>query len=109
MRPIPPKLKGNLEEQPRMKACALAAYQGEYGICSRGKVDWHHVWTYAGRQINEAWAIVGACQRHHKEVNGRREVKEAFERISLRLAQQDDFDRYPRKDWHQIIRSLNYP
>lgn len=101
MRKIPTELKERLAADPRMKVCAAA----HLGDCE-GRIEWHHVWIYAGRQINESWAIVGACHYHHSEVNSNREVKEAFERASLLLASVEDLDTYPRKNWDQYISYL---
>lgn len=71
-------------------------------FCS-GRIEWHHVWTYAGKQINEVWAIVPACQKHHRLV-GR--YKNDFQRISLNRATKEDLDRYPRVDWKQLKKKL---
>lgn len=61
MRPIPPKLREHLSELPRMKECARRHEQG-----CRGRIEWHHAIKYQGRQLNEAWAIIGLCHRHHE-------------------------------------------
>lgn len=98
MRPIPPKLRSLLQEMPRMKSCEAKFYDFS---CS-GPIQWHHVWIYAGRQINEPWAILGACLRHHDMVKTNFQVKEMFERKSLFFANDDDLAKYPRKDWNQI-------
>ncbi len=101
-------MRVELEALPRMKRCTLAPVQDLYGACS-GRLthpEWHHVWTYAGQQINEPWAIVGACSRHHEMVKADRAVKMAFEAASLLLATEEDLARYPRKDWDQIKKSL---
>lgn len=100
MRPIPPKLREELASLPRMKRCACA----ELGGCS-GRIEWHHVWIYAGRQINELWAIVGACNKHHEMVGTEPIVKKAFEVYSLQLATAADLAKYPRKPWGHIIKS----
>lgn len=71
-----------------------------------GRVQWHHVWIYAGTQIDEEWAIVGACEHHHEMVNGNKIVREAFQRESLRLATGNDLAKYPRKDWGFIREKL---
>ncbi|MDE2022434.1 MAG: hypothetical protein KGI71_06000 [Patescibacteria group bacterium] len=108
MRPIPAPMRAKLEQQPRMKRCALASAQDLYGMCS-GRLthpEWHHVWTYAGQQINEPWAIVGACSRHHEMVKSDRAVRMAFEAASLLLATEEDLAKYPRKNWKQIKKSL---
>lgn len=88
-----------------MKQCAIWHLQGVYGACE-GRVEWHHVWTYAGRQIDEEWAIVGACAHHHKLVESQPAVKAAFETASLLLATDEDFAKYPRRDWKQVRRAL---
>jgi hypothetical protein len=41
-------------------------------VCARrpeggcgGRITWEHALTYGGRQIDEHWAIVKLCARHH--------------------------------------------
>lgn len=104
MRPIPKAMRAKLAEEPRMKHCVLELHS-VYGPCD-GRIEWEHVWTYAGRQVNEPWAIIGVCHNHHARKNGDPRIKAAFETASLRLAQNADFTGYPRKDWNQIKRSL---
>lgn len=103
MHPIPQKLREEIAESGQNSGCALD--HGEYGYCY-GRVEWHHVWTYAGRQIQEAWAIVGACRKHHDEVKARPEVKDALERESLRRATEKDLGKYPNKNWNAIRERL---
>ena len=90
-------LKEKLGLDPKMKICA---------ICKASPVQWHHVWIYAGKQIQEEWAILPACLKHHNEAtphkNGYKpEIREKFEYLSLfyglELAQRD----YPKTDWQQ--------
>lgn len=104
MMPIPPKLRNTLSKTPRMRVCELA--RGEFGDCE-GKVEWHHVWIYAGTQIQEHWAILSACERHHDMVKTHRLVKEEFERRSLRMSTIDELAKYPKKNWAQIISYLD--
>lgn len=87
----------------RMKRCAVADYG--YGPCE-GKIEWHHVWKYAGRQINELWAILGGCSKHHRMVDSEWLVRDSFRRASLRLATPEDLAKYPRMNWDQIKISL---
>lgn len=68
-----------------------------------GRIEWHHVWIYAGRQINEKWAILPLCGFHHS----RAEVESYKSKIcalSLSRASKEDFDKYPRADWKQRIK-----
>ena len=105
MRPISPAVKKELLADPRMKSCALAPLQGLYEPC-HGRVQFHHVWIYAGRQIDEPWAIQPACVHHHKLVESQRAVKMAFETASLLLAGEADLLKYPRRDWGQVRKAL---
>lgn len=105
MRPIPLPLRRQLDTEPRMHRCVIAPLQRIYGRCS-GRIQWHHAWIYAGTQINEEWAIVGACEGHHEEVKKDRAIKQAFETASLLIATDEDLAKYPKKDWEQIKRML---
>lgn len=108
MRPISKNVRATLEKQPRMRRCTLANAQDVFGEC-KGRLmnpEWHHVWTYAGRQIDEPWAIVAACTQHHEMVKSQASVRMAFEAASLSLATPEDLAKYPRKNWRQIALSL---
>jgi len=104
MRPIPQKLRTELEETHRMKRCELSKRQDLYGLCMGRKEnpEWHHVWIYAGKQINEPWAILATCTRHHKMVTSDPSVKRAFEIRSLFIATDKELEKYPRKNWAQV-------
>lgn len=67
-----------------------------------GRIEWHHAWIYAGKQINEEWAIVPACHFHHSMVTKDKAIRQAFETASLIMATKADLEMYPRKDWAQI-------
>ena len=105
MTPIPPAVRGVLAGLRRMKRCALAPLQGLYEPCE-GRVEWHHAFLYAGKRIQEVWAIVGACHHHHDMVKSQRAVQMAFETASIKLASEADLAEYPRKNWKQIKKSL---
>lgn len=101
-------MRQELEGLERMKRCALAPVQDIYGLCS-GRIrnpEWHHPWIYAGKQINELWAIVAGCSHHHGMVTKDGAVRMAFEAASLMLATEADLAKYPRKDWSQIKKTL---
>jgi hypothetical protein len=92
-----------------MKLCTIRLYS-KNSPC-QGKIEWHHVWTYGGKQIQEVWSIVAACQYHHDLVKKDRRVKEMFERASLEFSTEEELGKYPKKDWGQVKRYLtkNYP
>lgn len=106
MRPIPPKMRAEIEKDPRMKRCTLSGADQFYGRCDTGRPEWHHVWIYAGRQINEPWAIMPACHAHHAMVTQDKAIRMAFEAGSLLIATEAQLAEYPRKDWVQIKRTL---
>lgn len=104
MTPIPTKIRNALAAMPRMKMCEMI-WHPEFGACD-GKIQWHHTFIYANNQVQEVWAILGGCDKHHDMVKKDRRVKEAFERRSLELATSEDLAKYPKKDWQQIIKYL---
>lgn len=106
MRPISRGVRATLAAMPRMRSCEVGAWHPELGACE-GQVRWHHVWEYAGSQIDEVWAILAACDRHHDAVKTDRRVREAFERRSLEIATPGELDRYPKKDWQRLKIYLN--
>lgn len=58
MRKISPKVKQQLESEPQV--CARA----KDGGCV-GRITWEHTLIYAGKQIDEVWAIIKLCEYHH--------------------------------------------
>lgn len=60
MRPIPPTIREELAGDPAMAVCI---YDNE--DCD-GRVEWEHAMIFAGKQVNEVWAIIGCCTWHHR-------------------------------------------
>jgi hypothetical protein len=104
MRPIPIPMRATMSEDPFYSKCCVVGL----GYCA-GKVQWHHVWIYAGKQINEIWAILPGCERHHDQVQKEPEVRKFFEKVSLSRAGPEDLAKYPKKDWEQIKCQLSLP
>lgn len=101
MRPIPEKLKREMAADPFYKVCARA----KDGGC-QGRITWEHAFIYAGRQVNERWAIIPLCWHHHL---GEGLDKNVNKRISLARATDEDLAKYPRAPWAQIKKSLSLP
>lgn len=89
MRPIPAKLKRELAALPQV--CARAGPD-----CS-GRITWEHAVIYAGRQVNEKWAILFLCWYHHlgAGLNKTWNIRTAMQR-----AKEEDRKKYPRLRWH---------
>lgn len=94
MRPIPLKLRAEMADDPFYKQCCLAYLEN----CS-GKIEWHHVIIHAGKQLNEKWAIVPACQYHHKRAENRA-IKEQFLIIALNRTTDEHLE--------TLSRAINY-
>lgn len=60
MNNVPPALRKQLASDPEYKKCALR----NHGNCD-GRITWEHAIIYAGKQVQERWAIVPLCEKHH--------------------------------------------
>jgi len=100
MRPIPPKLKAQIAADPYYQKCARAKDGGCDHI-----ITWEHAFTYAGRQINERWAIIPLCSWHHFDA-GLKKAKNQL--IALSRATPEDLAKYPRVDWNRVRTRLEY-
>lgn len=89
MKPISPRVKKILSEDPRMSTCE---------ICDSSQVQWHHVFTYKGSQIDEAWAIASACLKHHEQAT-KSEIRDRFEWNAIQRMTDADIAKYPKRDW----------
>lgn len=104
MRRIPDKLKRELKDDPYYKTCARFKEK----TC-KGRITFEHAFIYAGRQINEKWAIIPLCEYHHAvglyQDNGDLN-KELNQMLALRRATDEDLLKYPKKDWAQVLKYL---
>lgn len=60
MRPISPKNKTIINNDPYYKTCC----RRDEGNCS-GRITIEHVLIFAGRQIDEIWNLLPVCEYHH--------------------------------------------
>lgn len=95
MRPIPLKLRKEIANDKFMQKCI-------YKNC-QNHPEWEHAFIYAGRQINEKWAIVPVCTYHHR---GKGLNKEFNQYIAISRATEEDFAKYPRFDWKRLKQYL---
>lgn len=96
MRKIPPQLRDEMANDVYYQKCAR-----QNGACM-GRITWEHTYIYAGKQINEKWAIIPLCEYHHA-VNSYQDSgdlnKKANRCIALSRATEEDLAKYPRKNW----------
>jgi len=95
---IPEKLKQLLLEDPYYKTCARKNDECD------GRITFEHSFLYAGKQIQEKWAIIPLCWHHHL---GKGLNKELNHYIALKRADLSDLClRMPKKDWRQMYNYL---
>jgi len=102
---IPKKLLHEILEDPFYKTCV----RHKEGTC-KGRVTFEHALIYAGKQIQEKWAIIPLCEYHHGVNNyqDRGDLKKSYnEWVAVNRATADDFARYPRRNWLQVQAALN--
>lgn len=92
MRAISKKTRRKLEEDVRMKFCALRGII-PHECCP--KIDWHHNLIYAGRQSDIPNTIIGICTNIHDKAS-RKDVKEALDRIMYSQMTEEDYKLLPR-------------
>lgn len=90
---IPSKLREELNQDPFMSQCVLTRL-GINHPCNG--LEWHHVWIYARKQIQEKFAIIPVCQNAHKDETKYRNL---FQWITLHRATKEELARYPKYDW----------
>lgn len=89
-----------MDEDPYYHRCV----RKNEGSCS-GRITWEHAWIYGANKIQEKWAIIPLCEHHHL---GKGMIKWKNELIALRRATPEDLAKYPRKDWAQELKRLEY-
>lgn len=76
------------------------------GTC-KGRITREHALIYAGRQIQELWAIIPLCAFHHAvdfyQDSGdlRKRVNEV---IAVSRATAEELKKYPKANWDQLLR-----
>ncbi len=91
-------LRAELEVDPRKSVCAFKDIPGH--VCG-GRITREHAMYYAGKKIQERWAIVFICAKGHgvdiefQDAPGQIS-KEMRQWVALYQATDADFDRFPR-------------
>jgi hypothetical protein len=100
MNKIPPKLKEELRNDPHWRVCTLADEN------CKGRVQWHHNFKYANKQIQEKFSIISLCKHHHEIARGR-EHRDLIDWICISRATPEELAKYPRTTWGQMFKFLN--
>ena len=101
MKPIPKRLRDQMERDPAMKRCIYSNSdcRDEYGN-RMPRAEWEHCFIWAGRQINEWWAIIGCCWYHHRGPGLNKDFNrwKALERMNEKDILEAD-KKYPGVGW----------
>lgn len=96
MTKIPIKVRKEIDADPLYKFCALEGVPGH--VCG-GRITMEHALIYAGKQIQEKWAIVPICAAG-QEVDEYQDAhtmnKELNKWVAFNQATPEDFARFPR-------------
>jgi len=68
-----------------------------------GRITWEHALKYAGKQVQERFAIIPLCWYHHL---GAGLNKRFNEYCALLRATASDFAKYPKANWPQLFEAL---
>lgn len=100
MNRIPPKIKKAILSDDYYKKCARS------NADCQGRITWEHAFTYAGKQIQEVWAIIPLCWYHHLGVGLVKAINQA---IAISRATLEDLQKYPRLLWlkHRQLKELS--
>ena len=106
MRAISKKVQKELDDDPRMKVCARSDERN-----CQGRITREHALIYGGKQIDEAWAILGICAYHHEVdefQDGGGMNKEKHEWLALRQAPAGRLKELSKAiDYERKLRYLN--
>ena len=92
--PIPAALREDLSNDPYMKTCIIDNF-----YC-RGRIEWHHNFTWAGKRQNELWSILPLCTEHHAHAAAYKGIldRAMIERIHHFHAEEEFRTKYPKSD-----------
>ena len=93
---IPLFMRKEMEQDTFYSTCAL---YGQHNHVCGGSITWEHALRYAGKSIQEPWAIVPLCERGHA-VNNYQDagtmIKELNQWVAFNRATDNDLAHYPK-------------
>ena len=108
MRPISQKIKKDLIQTGDTIGCYRKYFLNDHE-CGGRKFTLEHAIIYAGKQLDEFWAIVPLCAYSHsvdEYIDSGILNKEINEWIAIGRASSSDLAKYPKRDWGQRMRYL---
>ena len=104
-----PALRRQLSIDPEYTRCAFAGIDHPAGPCA-GRITREHAIIYAGKKIQERWAIIPCCAKHHA-VDEYQDAGTMNKRMNkwaaLNRATDEDLAKYDRANYKQERDLLN--
>jgi len=102
--PIPKKMREEMANDDYYKFCARL----NEGNCS-GRITFEHALIYAGKQIQEKFAILPICEYHHsigKHMDDGDLNKSLHHYLAISRMTTQDKIKYPKRDWDSDLELL---
>lgn len=99
MNNIPKKLRRELERDPDFayKGCLRRRLLHDHNCAphpmTRQLIEWEHAFIYAGKQVQEKWAIIPICWWAHSGPGLNKEINQW---IALNRASDEDLEKYSK-------------
>jgi hypothetical protein len=90
MNSIPKKLRAELAADPYYRKCCLTGK-----TAAETKIEWHHGFIWAGKQLQEKWAILPVTEEVHKKANNSL-IKGHLDLIMLCRASDETLTKYSK-------------
>lgn len=90
MRRIPDALRAEMEADPYYQRCCISGVHKTVE-----KIDWHHNLIFAGKQVNEKWAILPLATSLHDRISDP-DIKAKCDWIMLNRAEGSTLVRYSK-------------
>ncbi|MCK5015469.1 MAG: hypothetical protein KAS32_00190 [Candidatus Peribacteraceae bacterium] len=104
MRTISTRVKKRISDDPFYDQCCRLDEKD----CD-GCITWEHALIYAGRQMDEVFAILPVCEFHHAvnmHQGGGKLDKKKHEWIAISRMTDEDKNKYPNRDWNKDLNIL---
>jgi len=102
---IPKKLRDEMAQDEYYKFCI----RQKEGTCS-GRITWEHSLIYAGKQIQEKFAIVPLCEYHHSIGKHHEDgdlQKNYGQWVAMKRMTLADKLKYSKRNWNKDLELLN--
>lgn len=99
--PIPLKQRAEMSKDPFYHVCARKEALKDH-TC-QGRITWEHALIYAGKKIQDSWAIIGLCEWAHS-VNNHQDGPGLNKEINVWIA----LNRASDDELRKVSKAVNY-